>query len=108
MGDRGQQFLGDPRPELGDAPLMPGGAEVSPLARERQQILVPAGVAADPGEPLGEVAAGEAFLDGPADHWTIDPVLLLIPRGVARLEFGAMCLRALVEGRRLGVPRMEG
>ena len=68
MGDRGQHVLGDPFPELEHALLVTGGTEVSPLARQRQQILVPAGVAVDPREPLGEITAGEEFLDDPADE----------------------------------------
>jgi hypothetical protein len=67
---------------------------------------VPAGVAADPGKASGQVPTAEELLHDPADHWAVETVLLLIARGVARLELGEVGLHALVEGRYRGVPRL--
>ena len=67
---------------------------------------MPAGVAADPGKASGQVPTAEELLHDPADHWAVETVLLLIARGVARLELGEVGLHALVEGRYRGVPRL--
>ena len=48
--DGGQDLVGHPGPELEDPLLVAGRAEVPSLTGERQEILVPAGVAADPGK----------------------------------------------------------
>ena len=66
---------------------------------------MPAGVAADPGKAFGQVPAAEELLHDPADDRAVEAVLLLIARWAARLALGEVGLHALVEGRRLGVPR---
>jgi hypothetical protein len=77
---------------------MAGGAEIPPFARESEQVLVPTGVAADPGKALGKVGAAEERHHDPADDRAIEAVLLLVPLCVARLELGEVGLHALVEG----------
>ena len=98
MGDRGQNLVGHPRPELEHALLVAGGAEVPPFARERQEILVPTRITPHPGEPLGEVAAREEFLHDAADDGAVEAVLFLVPGGIGCLEFAEVGLHALVEG----------
>jgi hypothetical protein len=98
MGDRGQDLIGDPAPELEDPLLVAGGIEVSPLAREGQEVFVPARIAPNSSESPCEVPAEEEFLDHPADDWAVESVLLLIAGCVAPLELGKMFLHTLVEG----------
>ena len=98
MGNRGQDFLGDPRPELEDALLVAGGAEVPPFAGERQQVLVPARIAPDARESLGEVAAGEELLHNAPNDRPIEALLVLVPGGIRLLECGEVRLDALVRG----------
>jgi hypothetical protein len=64
MRHRGQDLLLDPLPVDQRPVLVAGPAEAAGLAGEGQQILVPAGVAVDPGEALVEVAAIEKAVQG--------------------------------------------
>jgi len=59
---------------------------------------VPARVASDPREPLGEVSTTEELLHHAADDRTIEAVLFLVPGGIGCLEFAEVGLHALVEG----------
>jgi len=68
VGDGGQDLVGHPGAELKHPLLVAGRAEVSPLAGERQQVLVPARVAAHPGQPLRQIPAAEKLLDHAADE----------------------------------------
>jgi hypothetical protein len=68
------------------------------LQHERQEVLVPAGIAANPGEAFGQVLAAEKLLHDPADDRTVEAVLLLVPLCVDCLEFGEVILHALIEG----------
>jgi hypothetical protein len=106
VGDWRQDLIGHPVPKLEDPLLMAGGAEVPPFTRERQQKLVSARVAPDPSEPLGEVTAREVFLDDAPNGRSVEAVLLLIPRSVARLELGKVGVHTLVERCCLGVSRL--
>jgi len=98
MGDRGEDVIGYPSPELENALLMTGGAEVPPLTRECQQILLPTRIAPDPSKPLREVTAREELLDDAPDDRPVKAALLLVPGRIGRFELGEVLLRALVEG----------
>jgi hypothetical protein len=98
MGDGSQDLFGHPTPELEDALLMTGGAEVPPFTGERSEVFVPARVASDPGEPLAEIATREEFLDDPVDDRTVEAVLFLVPGGIGCLEFAEVGVHALIEG----------
>jgi hypothetical protein len=69
---------------------------------------VPAGITADPGEALREVATREELLHNATDDRPVAAVLLLVTGEIYLLEFGEVCLDALVEGGCLGDIRFTG
>lgn len=69
---------------------------------------MPAGITADPGEALREVATTEELLHNATDDRPVETVLLLVRGGIYLLEFGEVYLGALVEGGCLGDIRFTG
>ena len=61
-------------------------AEPPTLARERQQILVIAAVAAHAGEPLGKIPAIHELSDDLRNDCAQEPVFALVDLGVDGLE----------------------
>lgn len=73
---RRENGLGQQRAEELHLLLVARRAEPPALARERQQILVLAVVAAHAGEPLGEIPAAHELLDHLRDDRAQEPVLM--------------------------------
>ncbi len=63
VGHGKEDRFGEERAEELDLLLVAGRAEPAPLARERQEVLVLAVIAADAGEPAFEVTAVEELVD---------------------------------------------
>jgi len=98
MGDRGQDVIGYPRPELEDPLLVAGWAEVPALAGEAEEVFVPTGITADSSKPSSQIPADEEFFGHATDDRPVEAVLLLVPGWIARFELGEVFLHALVEG----------
>ena len=62
-----EQGVVQPQAPLGDPLGVTAGAEIAVLAGEGEQILVGAGVAANPGKAVFEHAAGEKLVDDLGD-----------------------------------------
>lgn len=71
LGDRGQDLVGQPASELKHPLLMAGRAEVPAFARERQQILMAAGIAPDPGEPLARMPENDRRCPTGSRSWSV-------------------------------------
>ena len=65
---RREQRLAQPEAPPGESLGVTTGAEVPALTGERQEILVRAGVAANPGEAVLQEAAGEELIHDLGDH----------------------------------------
>ena len=79
------------------------GAEVPAFAGEGKKVFVPAGITANPGQALREVATREELLHNATDDRPVEAVLLLVPGGIRLLECGEVCPHALMEGDALGL-----
>ena len=86
-----------------DVLLVARGAEPAALAGERQQVLVLAVVAANPGETALQVAALQEFVHHLGDDRSQDAVARLVGLGISRLELVVMAVRALPERRLLRI-----
>ena len=62
--------------------LVAGGAEPPALARERQQILMGAVVAAHAGKPVGKIPAAHELANDLRDDRAQEPVIVLVGLGI--------------------------
>ena len=102
MGYRGEERLVQPEAPPGQTLGVATGAEVARLAGEGEQVLVGAGVTANPGEAVLQEPAGEELLDDLGD----DRAPVAVGRGEALIPDQAQLAKPPVEepieGRRPG------
>ena len=106
LGDREREMpvrhgrkdgLGQQRAEDLHLFLVAAGAEPAALARERQQILMGAVIAAHAGEAVGKIPAAHELADDLRDDRSQEPEIVLVGLGVDVQERVKMRVQALPE-----------
>jgi hypothetical protein len=98
MGHRLDHFLAEPLTELHHPFLVARWTEVAPLARERQEILMAAIPALDPGKAVVEIATVKVPIDDLSHIWAEKAMLPLKPVFINLLKGIKVVFYALVVG----------